>query len=317
MNAPSTPATSDSQESSFTELQVIGKLGSSRATVYLVHSRAHNKDFAMKLFPYEDDQISYTYLIESRFRSLSHPNIVNIVHTQDKKPSIHQGRKFNASLIIMEVASFGSFTRLFKVLDTAHDEVLTRTFFHHLIEGLEYIHANGVCHMDLKLDNLLLDENLRLKISDFDSSYKRGDSTICSRGTRNYRAPEVLNETCNDPEAADIYSAGIILFVMMTGCFPYKEEDKGQLSALLDLLKEESPAFWDMHAKLSKNKIYLSEDFKILFFSMVKQDSVERATIEDIKKIRWYQGPIYSEKDLKENFLPFLKRYEMTTAHKQ
>ncbi len=162
----------------------------------------------------------------------------------------------------------------------------------------------------------MIGEDLNLKISDFDSAYKRGDPSIISRGTRNYRAPELIKESCDDPEAADIYSAGIILFIMMTGCFPYKEDEKHCSSALSDLLREESPEFWVMHAQLSKNKINLSEDFKALFISMIKQDNIERATIEDIKRSSWYSGPTYTPEQLKTQFLPMLKKFEMTPSQK-
>lgn len=313
MNFTNSTSNSKDLHTSFSSLEVIGKLGTSKATVYLVRSPVHQKNFAMKLFPYESQNVSYPYLIESRFRYLSHPNIIGVVHTQDKKLSVHQEKKFYSSFILMEVAPFGSFSRLSRVLKMNNDEMLARTYFHQLIEGLEYLHSCGVAHLDLKLENLLMGEDLNLKISDFDSSYKKGDSMVLSRGTKNFRAPELLGQDCDDPQAADIYSAGIILFIIVTGSFPYKEEGSDVSVELFNHLVQENPEFWEIHNKLSNNKFNWSPNFKELFLAMVKKDTVERATIQDIKRSRWYSGEIYSPEALREKVLPVLKQVEMNT----
>jgi serine/threonine protein kinase len=316
MNIDTSSTNSKTQENPFASLQVLGKLGTSKATVYLVKSEVHQKSFALKLFPYTENYMSDTYLTEARFKDLSHPNIINVVYTQDKKVSVQHGKKFLSSFVLMEVAPFGSFARLINVLNMKNDEVLVRTYFRQLIEGLEYLHSNGISHLDLKLENLLLGEDFNLKISDFDASYKNGDPRIVSLGTKNYRSPEIKSHTCDDPQAADIYSAGIMLFIMMTGAFPYKEEGSDACVALAGHLEQESPQFWEMHAKLTY-KINLSENFKQLFLTMVKGDNIERATIEDIKRSRWYAGPVYTQKELAQKLRPVLKQVELTIPAEQ
>mmetsp|Transcript_23527 Transcript_23527/g.20433 ORF Transcript_23527/g.20433 Transcript_23527/m.20433 type:complete len:95 (-) Transcript_23527:1588-1872(-) len=79
--------------------------------------------------------------------------------------------------------------------------------------------------MDLKLENLLLGNDFKLKIIDFDACRFSQDEELLGRGTKNYRAPEVITEECSSYMKADIYSAGIILFALKTGCLPYYEED--------------------------------------------------------------------------------------------
>ena len=199
----------------------------------------------------------------------------------------------------MEFCPYGDFTDLVSRTDMLMiDEKLLRTYFHQLIEGMEYLHSKGFAHLDLKPDNLLLAEDYILKISDFDSACQSNDELITLRGTQNYRAPEIRKGNCEDPQAADIYSAGIILFSLKTGHYPFEESRRENV--LESLLKNEDPEFWSMHNKVSQTQVHLSNDFKNLFLSMVKYDPVERATITEIKKSKWYCGPIYTQIELLE-----------------
>ena len=106
------------------------------------------------------------------------------------------------------------------------DEPTARKYFRQLISGVEYCHKQGVCHRDLKPENLLLDESEMLKISDFGLSALYGSDhnstllhTTC--GTPNYVAPEVLADKGYDGFSADVWSCGVILYVLLAGCAPF------------------------------------------------------------------------------------------------
>jgi len=198
----------------------------------------------------------------------------------------------------MEYAPFGDFADFLLKKKFQKDEILARTLFHQLIEGMEYLHAQGISHMDLKLENLLLGEDLKLKIADFDLAFIDGDKTIRGKGTCNYRAPELRNKSCMDPKKADIYSAGILLFTFKSGGFPCVEDMLIEGHKLYDLMLEENSKFWDVHNKIHKRKVHFDDDFKQLFVSMVKQNPDERCTILQIKRSKWYQGLTYTETEL-------------------
>ncbi|KAG5405877.1 hypothetical protein IGI04_011996 [Brassica rapa subsp. trilocularis] len=105
-----------------------------------------------------------------------------------------------------------------------------RKMFQQLIDGISYCHSKGVFHRDLKLENVLLDTNGHIKITDFGLSalpqHFRDDGllhTTC--GSPNYVAPEVLANRGYDGAASDIWSCGVILYVILTGCLPFDDRN--------------------------------------------------------------------------------------------
>ncbi|KAF2306532.1 hypothetical protein GH714_019146 [Hevea brasiliensis] len=107
-------------------------------------------------------------------------------------------------------------------------EDVARKYFQQLISAVDYCHSRGVSHRDLKPENLLLDENGNLKVSDFGLSAlaecKRQDGllhTTC--GTPAYVAPEVINRKGYDGSKADIWSCGVILYVLLAGYLPFHD----------------------------------------------------------------------------------------------
>jgi len=230
---------------------------------------------------------------------------VNIVHYDFEQDTSSAAKATKISYLLMEYAKYGDFFDVIISYKIPFNEILVRTYFHQLIEGVEALHLQGAAHLDLKLENLLMDENYCLKIADFDLSYIYGDGKVKTRGTKNFRAPEMYNGTCNNPKAADVYSAGIILFLFKTeGLVPYKEEDSEneneQKCLDMDVMMKTDPKkFWEKHAEfLGKKVSFFSEDFKSLFMRMTKPRPEERPTIAQIKSSRWYNKEIYSNEAL-------------------
>ncbi|CAH9115299.1 unnamed protein product [Cuscuta europaea] len=101
-----------------------------------------------------------------------------------------------------------------------------RRYFQQLIDAVAHCHSKGVYHRDLKPENLLLDSIGNLKVSDFGLSALPMQGvellhTTC--GTPNYVAPEVLGQRGYDGAAADVWSCGVILYVLLAGSLPFDE----------------------------------------------------------------------------------------------
>jgi len=258
--------------------------------------------YAMKVFGHVNGQPHLYFRNETRFASLQHPNVVRNLYFEDERKARFDGLPLQISYTIMEYAEHGDFYTFLKNHSKDMDDKLARTYFRQLIDGLEYLHNNDVAHMDLKLNNLLIDSDFNLKIADFDLSHYGDDAIIISNGTKFYRAPEVAHGKCNNPKVADIYSVGIVLFLLKTrGVFPQFEFSKIAGIDFAELLYNNPSEFWDEHVRVQKaNPAEFEEDFKELFITMTKYNPDDRATIDQIKESEWYNGPYYTAEELKE-----------------
>lgn len=141
------------------------------------------------------------------------------------------------------------------------------------------MHHEGVSHLDLKLDNILLGKDFTLKIADFDACYwlnHHHTHKIARKGTKNFRSPEIKEGKLLCPFPSDIYSAGIILFAMKTGMLPYQEDHNEKM--YLAMLNDPT-AFWEAQNENNESWVYFDEDFKELFISMIRPNPFRRASI--------------------------------------
>jgi serine/threonine protein kinase len=285
---------------SYDDLVIVRKLNKAKFPVFLTYSPTINHYFAMKVFSYNNDKISPYFVNEARFAALDHENVISIAHFELEREAMFEEDFRKISYIVMELAPFGDFFDVTMTHKIQFDEKLARTYFRQLLEGLEYLHASGVAHLDLKLENLLLGENFILKIADFDQAHIKDQGPVVTRGTVCYRAPELILNACKLPEAADIYSAGIILFLFKTGgVLPHSEHQKFKGMDLFDLMNNDKRVFWEKHCEIQhKDSTFFDNDFKALFNAMVAFHPQERPTIAQIKLSKWYNKPVYSKEEV-------------------
>lgn len=104
----------------------------------------------------------------------------------------------------------------------------TRYYLHQLVQSLQYLHSILVIHRDLKLGNLFLDSDMRVKVGDFGlaTRLERPDErrkTIC--GTPNYIAPEILEGKEGHSFEVDVWSTGVIMYTLLIGKPPFESKD--------------------------------------------------------------------------------------------
>lgn len=273
------------------KLNIDKVISSGKFKVFLATSASTQEQFAVKTFQ-KDEYSHRLFRKEKRIHSsLAHNNIIQYVPDHLFEFDISR-----FTVIFTDYAPYGDFFNLILDFNFA-DEKLIRTYFHQLIQGLKYLHTAGIAHLDLKLENVLLGKDFQLKIADFDLAQFTSDESLISGGTANYRAPEVLSGTCKNFCAADVYSAGICLYTLMTSAFPFFEEE-GQLIRY-DTFVEKNEQFWAENVGLLGDKVRFSETFKELVNRMLAPNPSERINLDEIMTSSWYNEPVYSEEELK------------------
>jgi 5'-AMP-activated protein kinase catalytic alpha subunit len=163
-------------------------------------------------------------------------------------------------------------------------ERVAHKYFQQLISAVDYCHSQGVYHRDLKPENLLLDENENLKVSDFGlsalSDSKGQDGllhTTC--GTPAYVAPEVISKRGYDGAKSDIWSCGVILFVLVAGYLPFHGSN-----------------LMEMYRKIEQGDFRCPSSFshklQKLLRKILDPNPSTRASIQKIKESTWFRkGP--------------------------
>ena len=149
-----------------------------------------------------------------------------------------------------------------------------------MINGLQYCHDKGICHRDLKPENLLVSSAGVLKISDFGLSsivdIKHNQLLDNAVGTPKYIAPEVIRRDRYDGKAADCWSVGVILYVLLAGYYPFDEDSLLDLFRLIREAKVIYPYWFD-------------NDLIDLLKKIFVYDARQRYTLTDIKNHKWTQ----------------------------
>ena len=209
-------------------------------------------------------------------KNLQHAGIINMYEYGDAgqvvKPS---GRVIdNLVYIVMEFVQGGLLFDLCQTMG-AMGEDAGRFFLHQMLDSVEYMHSRRVVHRDLKLENILVDDNLNLKLADFGfACYKNIDTLKSYRGTMTYMAPEIKEGKQYAGSQVDMFSIGVILFIIVQGIFPFKEARKEEYFYNLIMQGQNDTYFQKV------NGTDLSDDFKDLILRFFAFDGNTRITLD-------------------------------------
>lgn len=197
-------------------------------------------------------------------RVLDHPNIIKIYETFEDQNAYH---------IVMELCK-GKELLLYLSESGCFEEKLALSLFTKIMSIVNYLHKHGVCHRDLKLENFVAVSNenmLDMKLIDFGLSKKfcKNKTMETVVGTPYYVAPEVLSG--NYGEKCDIWSCGVILFVILSGKMPFSGWDNE------DLLKQIRTLNIEFKGKVWEN---ISEEAKDLCLSLLNRNVEKRLNAE-------------------------------------
>lgn len=234
----------------------------------------HSKDNVTKIRENVKNEISI-------MRELHHTNII-------KYYDYYIDYEFGNIYIMMEYCQYGDFSKYQN--HRAIQELYVQKFMKQLAMGLKYLRDNGVFHRDLKTQNILVNHNGQIKLTDFGFAKIIGRETITKTfcGTPPYMAPEILQLGGQYTTKTDLWSVGCIFYEMLTGYPPFC------IDSLRDLLDQ-----------IRKNKIIvpkylnLSEECRHLLFSLLEPDPNKRISWENFFDHPWLQKDLLEEEENK------------------
>ena len=150
-------------------------------------------------------------------------------------------------------------------------------YFQQIISGIEYLEKLKIVHRDIKLENIIIEDNKNIKILDFGLSnfYQKNNILYSSCGSLCYASPEMVEGKKYSGSCVDIWSSGIVLFAMLCGYLPFTDSNEQKL-----------------FKKIVEGKLYfphfLSEQAKDLLNKVLTKDPLKRITINKIKKHPWF-----------------------------
>eukprot|EP01002_Notosolenus_urceolatus_P003983 NODE_2050_length_1215_cov_22.680961_g1703_i0.p1 GENE.NODE_2050_length_1215_cov_22.680961_g1703_i0~~NODE_2050_length_1215_cov_22.680961_g1703_i0.p1 ORF type:complete len:331 (-),score=104.40 NODE_2050_length_1215_cov_22.680961_g1703_i0:117-1109(-) len=212
--------------------------------------------------------------------NIKHPNIVNLLEVYEDDTHV---------FLVMELMTGGElFDRICNDFPNGYSEAQSAALIRCVIEAIAYLHGQGVIHRDLKPENLLFatddKESTTLKISDFGlAKIWSGDTLVKTAcGSPNYVAPEVLlNDMKGYSAACDMWSIGVILYVLLCGFCPFYDENTPALFRSIISGKFTFPSpYWD----------HISDDAKDLISKLLVTDAKKRMTPEEALQHAWLRN---------------------------
>ena len=254
-----------------------------------------------------------------------------------------RGRYSGGRSIVYYVMQYKEMGDLFTLVETLDEHVSTKLagFFHHQIcLALSDVHQAGLAHLDLKPDNIVLDEDLNVFLCDFGHSLDTSDRLITRTrknkflhprhveelastsfvGSAQYCAPEVhdfqalLREPAPDsarvPQAVqsidfgkcDVFSAGVVLFVQLHQTFPFNKAHADDLHFRTMMKKPQ--IYW----KSFKNVRVVDQGFRDFFYESCETINAKRASLKQVLGHPWLQDHRYcSGEEAKEEMKQWLR----------
>ena len=265
------------------QYQIKGKIGEGMfGKVKLGIHLLTNEKVAIKIFDKgkikNEKEVEYIEREISILKKLNHYNTIKLYN-------IIQNENF--IFLIQEYVPNGE---LLHFLENPENMNLTENhickIYQQIISGIEYLHDIGIAHRDLKLENILLNRDKNIKIIDFGLSNKynkeNGELLQSSCGSPCYAAPEMIKGIQYHGLDTDIWSSGILLYLMLCKSFPFNDKNNSKL-----------------YQKILSGKFnlpnYLSNEAKDLLSKLLKVNPIERIKLDEIKKHPWFN--LYNPKN--------------------
>ncbi|XP_062052971.1 serine/threonine-protein kinase SIK2 isoform X2 [Lepus europaeus] len=197
---------------------------------------------------------------------LDHPHIIKLYQVMETKSMLY---------LVTEYAKNGEIFDYLANHGRLNESEARRKFWQ-ILSAVDYCHSRKIVHRDLKAENLLLDNNMNIKIADFGfgNFFKSGELLATWCGSPPYAAPEVFEGQQYEGPQLDIWSMGVVLYVLVCGALPF-----------------DGPTLPILRQRVLEGRFripyFMSEDCEHLIRRMLVLDPSKRLTIAQIKEHKW------------------------------
>ncbi|XP_045191431.2 SNF-related serine/threonine-protein kinase-like isoform X2 [Mercenaria mercenaria] len=238
------------------------------------------------------DDISKAHLFQEVrcMKLVQHPNVVRLYEVIDTQTKLY---------LILELGDGGDMYDYIMKHEKGIEENKARLYFRQIVEAISYCHRLHVVHRDLKPENVVFFKKLELvKLTDFGFSnmFNPGNKLETSCGSLAYSAPEILLGDSYDAQAVDIWSLGVILFMLVCGKPPFQEvNDSETLTMIMDCKYQFPP--------------HVSQPCRDLVSLMLRREPGNRATLQQIEEHDWLKT---GGDDIPHYHMPLISREQVS-----
>ncbi|XP_069757451.1 SNF related kinase b [Narcine bancroftii] len=202
---------------------------------------------------------------------VQHPNVVRLYEVIDTQTKLY---------LILELGDGGDMFDYIMNHDRGLSEEQAKIYFAQIVHAISYCHKLHVVHRDLKPENVVFfKEQGVVKLTDFGFSnrFQPGKMLTTSCGSLAYSAPEILLGDEYDAPAVDIWSLGVILYMLVCGCPPFHEANDSETLTMIMDCRYTVPQ-------------HISDNCRSLISRMLQREPRKRASLEEIEGHPWLQG---------------------------
>ena len=266
---------SDVTFSSMDEFEIVKELGKGGySVVYLVKHKITQKKYALKCAMKVKNGKDRSKRIRQEIEvldDLRHRGIIRLRGSFEDEENIY---------LVLQYISGRDLSKYFKQ-DLPPKET-TADIIYQITRALRYCHHRGIVHRDMKLDNILIDSKMRIRITDFGLcgiKSKDGEYFFDQVGTPRYTAPEILEKNGYN-ESVDVWGIGIILFMLLTGKYPFDGSNRKSIFKRV------------INKQIDYTKYDLTTDEIHLLKRLLCKNPRYRIQLEDITKHQWFKNKI-------------------------